>query len=190
MSKKVLGGLVAVEILAFSLLEGSMVTLGIIVAPQLFKTIGSRDLAGETFGNILGVWLWFGLGATLALVATGLVSLALSRRKGPFRLLVARLVVLPIMIGLVGAFGFVLDKMDQLQATMTQPIETYPLNTGPRLEYDQLHKLSGNLLSAALVLGLVWFGLSLVALFKLAQPASATTTQPQEEKRPLAGVEA
>ena len=55
MGKKLAVTLGGLQILAFALLEGSMLTLGAMVAPALFNTIASRDLAGKTFGNILGI---------------------------------------------------------------------------------------------------------------------------------------
>ncbi len=182
MNGKLWGWLVGLESLVFMLLEGSMFTLGILVAPQLFKTIESRDLAGRVFGNILGVWLWVGLACLLVLTATAVISLARTRPLS--RLLLGRLLTTVVMLGLVGAFGLVLARINTIQAGLTAPIDTYPTDANPRLEFDQLHKLSTNLLSVALGLGLVWFGLSLTTYLKLKTTRSSPAqpqTQPQQE---------
>ncbi len=164
MAKKWVGGLIGLEVLVFGLLEGSMVTLGLLVAPVVFKTITSRDLAGRVFGNILNVWVWPGLVCGLILLATSLLTLL---KFKPFsRWLLARTVVLVIMTGLIGGFGLVLNRIDTIQNALTQPIENYPADTNPRLEFDTLHKLSTNLLSAALILGLVWLVFSVIVLVR------------------------
>lgn len=162
MRSKVWSGLVGLEILAFTFVQGSMITLGLVVAPALFKTIASRDLAGRTFGQILGVWLWPGL-VCLAILALS-AAFTLWKLKPAGWLLWGRLVSVVLMLGLVIAFGVVLARLNTIQDGLTAPIETYPSDVNPRLEYDQLHKLSTNLLSGALGLGLVWFGLSLAVL--------------------------
>ncbi len=164
MDRRLFGVLAGVEVLVFGLLEGSMVTLGLVVAPALFKTVESRDLAGRAFGNILGVWFWVGLVCTLLLVVTGAV--ALIKVKPLNRWLLARLVVLLPMTGLIIGFGLVLSRINTIQASLTKPIEQYATDVNPRLEFDQLHKLSTNLLSFDLVLGLVWLLISIVALVR------------------------
>lgn len=174
MRSKVWSGLVGLEILAFTFVQGSMITLGLVVAPALFKTIASRDLAGRTFGQILGVWLWPGL-VCLAILALS-AAFTLWKLKPVGWLLWGRLVSVVLMLGLVIAFGVVLARLNSIQDGLTAPIETYPSDVNPRLEYDQLHKLSTNLLSGALGLGLVWFGLSLAVLvgqFKKSTAGSA-----------------
>jgi hypothetical protein len=164
MSKKLIGWLAGIEVLVFGLLEGSMVTLGLIVPIPLFKRITSRDLAGKIFGDILDRWFWVGLACVLVLLVTGVIALV--RVRPLSRLLLGRVVALGLMTGLIGAFGWALNRITTLQAGLTKPIEEYPAEVNPRLEIDQLHGLSTNLLSAALVLGLVWFGFSLAAALK------------------------
>lgn len=66
------------------------------------------------------------------------------------------------MSGLVTGFGWILARMDTIRAGLTKPIEQYPLDVNPRLEFDQLHKLSTNVLTANLFLGLTWFVVSVV----------------------------
>ncbi len=190
MNEKLWAVAAGVEAFAFMLLEGSMFGLGLLVAPVLFKTIESRDLAGRVFGNILGLWVWFGLATSLVLVVTA--GLTFARTRPLRRLLVARLAVSLVMLGLIGTFAGVLARLDTIQQSLNAPIETYPSNANPRLEFDSLHKLSTNLLTAALFLGLVWFGLSLAAFIRLrpapAERQSAQFSRPEAEVTPLSPV--
>lgn len=182
MRKKLIGWVVGVETLAFGLLEGSMVTLGLLVAPILFKKIESRDLAGRIFGGILERWFWVGLICTFILLTSAAFTFA--RVRPISRLLLARLVLAVVMSGLVVAFGFVLSRISTIQASLTKPIDEYPVDTNPRLEFDQLHQLSTNLLSTDLFIGLGWLVLSVLALVKLrnAQPVSSEAPK-LEQKR-------
>lgn len=184
MTRKLTGWLAGIEVLAFGLLEGSMVTLGLLVAPLLFKRITSRDLAGKVFGDILERWFWFGLGCALVLLVTAVV--ALLKVKPLSRLLMARLGVLVVMTGLISVFGWALSRINSLQASLTKPIEEYSTDVNPRLEIDQLHSLSTNLLSGALYLGLAWFGLSIAVLYrqwgKQSAPNSPAPVEKNEEQ--------
>ncbi len=142
------------------MLEGGMVTLGALVAPILFKNIKSADQAGRIFGKILGAWFWVGLACTVILLLSSLVTLI--NNKSGRRLYFARSFVLVPMLGLIIAFGLVLNRIEAIQSSLTKPIEEYALEANPRLEFDQLHKLSTNLLSINLFLGLGWLVLSAI----------------------------
>ena len=165
MSKKLAVGLGSLQILAFALLEGSMLTLGAMVAPALFKTISSRDLAGKTFGNILGIWLWFAVGCTVILLVCNFFDWRLSRINNLW--LTVRIAGPVLMLGLLVAFGFILGRMQELQNALPKPLDDYAVTDTPRLDIDNLHKMASNLLSAVLFIGLVWFGVSAVAYYKL-----------------------
>ncbi len=191
MSRKLWSWIVGLETLAFGLLEGSMVTLGLLVAPLLFKTIESRDTAGRLFGNILKNWLWLGVACSLTLVITALISLRARTESKPQRwFLIGRLLAAAIVLVLIGVFGGILFRMENIQNSLTGPIDSYPLDQNPRLEYDQLHKLSSNLLSAALFIALGWFGMTVMSVFRLrpvapvsdGNPASFVTAQKDADK--------
>jgi hypothetical protein len=165
MGKKLAVGLGGLEILVFAILEGSMLTLGAMVAPALFKTIDSRDLAGKTFGNILGIWLWFALACAVILLVCSVVDWRFSRTKN--LLLSIRAAGPVLMLGLLVAFGLVLNRMQELQNNLPKPLDDYAVTDGPRMDIDTLHKTSSNLLSAVLFIGLVWFVLSAIAYYQL-----------------------
>lgn len=182
MVRKIYGWLAGIEILAFSLLEGSMVSLGLLVAPNLFKTLASRDLAARVFGNILGTWFWFGLVLSLALLSSALFTLVIVKPLS--RLLVARFVALLFLTGLLVAFGFVMNRMNNILTGLEKPIEQYSPDTNPRHEIDQLHSLSTNLLSLALIMGMVWLVVSIVAMVKRINNNSSLTLSSNVQKPP------
>lgn len=174
MSKKFFAAVVAIEGLAYTALTGTMAGLGILVAPVLFKTVTSRDLAGRTFGAILNNWFWVGLVSTLLLVAGAAFTLATV--KSMRKLLLARLLILAPMLALILWFGGVMSRLTEIQNSLTKPIEEYAADVNPRLEFDQLHKLSTQLMSVDLFIGLVWFVLSVWTLTAFLGRAKATET--------------
>jgi hypothetical protein len=186
MRNKFFGAIATVETLAFSLLFGSMATLGLMVAPILFRMVTSRDLAGRVFGNILSLWFWVALVCTLSLVATAIFAFAMVKENR--RILGARLAVLVPMTAIVVWFGFVMGRMSQIQASLTRPIEEYSLTENPRLEFDGLHKLSTQLMTWNLGLSLIWFGLTIWALMAYVKRARAAkiADAPQIEREVVA----
>lgn len=188
MGKKLAVWLGGVQILAFTILEGSMLTLGAMVAPALFRSIGSRDLAGKTFGNILSIWLWFALGCAAILLVCSFLDWRLARSKNLFLRL--RLAGPPLMLGLLVGFGFILTRMQELQNALPKPLDEYALTDGPRRDIDVLHKTSSNMLSGVLLIGFIWFVLSAVTFYQLnskkVQPANVPNA-PTAESKELAG---
>lgn len=184
MGRKLAVWLGSLEILAFTLLEGSMLTLGAMVAPALFKTVASRDLAGKTFGNILGIWLWFAVGCALILLVCSALDWRLSRVKSVW--LAVRPVGPLLMLGLLVAFGFVLGRMQELQNALPKPLDDYAVTDQPRADIDNLHKLSTNLLQAVLFIGLAWFFVSAYAFYR-ANSTRKSAVEPAANKE-LAGV--
>ena len=188
MGKKLAVWLGGLEILAFALLEGSMLTLGAMVAPALFRTISSRDLAGKTFGNILGIWLWFALGCAVVLLVGSFFDWRLARFKS--RLLAVRLAGAGLMLGLLVVFGLILNRMQELQNALPKPLDEYAVTDGPRLDIDNLHKTSSNLLSAVLFFGLAWFVLSAYVYYRAGSASNRAVparTVPAPDAKELAG---
>ena len=162
-----------------------MVALGLLVPPPLFTKIGSKDLAGRIFGNILGNWLWLGLPCALLLAVTGIVTLV--RLRPSSKLLIGRAAAPLVIAALIGVFAWVLGRTQTIQDSLTKPIDDYPADVNPRLEFDTLHKLSTNLISAALVVGLVWLVLSVISLLKFAltEQISRPLAETSREELPL-----
>ena len=174
MNRKSGQGLTRLELATFGLLEGSILTLGAIVAPQLFRRIPSRDKAGRIFGQILKMWFWLGLACLLVLFATAISSLTREKTKGRF-LLAGRLAVVVGMLGLAGTFRGVLARMDAIRAELTAPIETYAADFGPRQEFNRLHRRSTGLMKNLMGLGMVWLGLSLAFVARTAKNPRGST---------------
>lgn len=164
MNKKLFGWLVGIDIMTFATFEGSALTLGW-AAPVIFSTLPSKDQAGRVFGNILSVWFWIGLVCTIILTATSL--LVLTRIKPLRRLLLVRAIICILMTVLVVIFGFLMARITTIQNSLTKPIDDYPANTGVRLEFDNLHSLSTNVVSAAIMLGFAWLIFSVLSAVKL-----------------------
>ena len=160
----------------FMVFVGSAATLGLLVAPILFKSIDSRDLAGRVFGNILTAWVFVAAVCVVVLVITAAITARRVRQNR--RLVLGRLLALVPAAVLLGIFGWVMSRINTIQSSLTQPIQNYPANQNPRLEFDQLHSVSTNLVSGAILFGLLWFGLSVVLLVRVAQPRRAEAVAP------------
>jgi hypothetical protein len=163
-------------VLALTLWLGSMITLGALVAPVLFSTLGTLDpeagraLAAQAFGTILSRVHYLSYGAGLVM----LVSLAAMALLGPRpHNLAIRLGIVALMLCVAAYSGFiVLREINGIQqelaavaavsdhAHATPPLPSSLAAGDPRRRrFDQLHVLSTRLMmfnvGAALVL-LAW----------------------------------
>jgi hypothetical protein len=138
--------LFGVEMLGWALWLGGLVSLAL-AAPLIFQLIPSRDLAGRVFGAMLTR-----LFPLIYVAAGGQLAAALLRdRRGWLKhVLVAVVLAIAAYSGIV-----VMGEMTQIQASLPGPIETLPLDDGPRARFDALHKLSERLMGVDAFLGLV-----------------------------------
>jgi hypothetical protein len=145
--------LFGVELLAYALWLGGMVAIAL-TAPVVFQVVPSRDLAGRVFGGVLArLFPLIYVCAGLMLVA-GAVQLGRARRLT--RLEAARYGLVVIMLAIALYTGVaVLGEMRAIQAALPGPIETLPLDDGPRARFDSLHKRSERLIGLDVVLALV-----------------------------------
>jgi hypothetical protein len=110
-------------LLALTLWLGSMITLGLVIAPVLFSTLSTIDpesgraLAGQAFAAILSEFHYVAYAAG----AVMLVSLAAMALLGPRpRGFAVRLGIVAIMLGVAAYSGFVvLGEMDGIQQQLT-----------------------------------------------------------------------
>jgi hypothetical protein len=125
-----------------------------LTAPVVFQVVPSRDLAGRVFGGVLArLFPLIYVCAGLMLVA-GAVQLGRARRLT--RLEAARYGLVVIMLAIALYTGVaVLGEMRAIQAALPGPIETLPLDDGPRARFDSLHKRSERLIGLDVVLALV-----------------------------------
>jgi hypothetical protein len=165
-------------VLALTLWLGSMITLGVLVAPVLFSTLstidpeGGRALAGEAFGDILARFHYLAYAAgTVMLIALAAMAL-LGPRPRSFAI---RLGIVAVMLAVATYSGLVvLGEIDGIQRQITAVASTstgdhgivlpplpssLPASDARRQRFDQLHQLSTRLMlfnmAAALVL-LAW----------------------------------
>ena len=144
--------LFGVELLAYALWLGGMVAIAL-TAPVVFQVVPSRDLAGRVFGGVLARLF------PLIYVCAGLMLVAgavqLGRARGLTRVEVARYGLVLIMLAVALYTGVaVLGEMRSIQAALPGPIETLPIEDGPRARFDSLHKLSERLMGLDVVLAL------------------------------------
>jgi hypothetical protein len=145
--------LFGLELLAYALWLGAMVAIALI-APVVFQTVPSRDLAGRVFGGALArlfplIYLCGGL-----LLAAGAFQLLRARRLT--RVEVARYGLVLAMLAVALYTGVVvLGEMRAIQASLPGPIETLPIDGGPRARFDALHKLSERLMGLDVLLALL-----------------------------------
>jgi len=81
---------------------GSLWTVGYLVAPTLFATLGDRVLAGTVAGNIFRVEAWVSVGCGLALL---LLSRLDKLEAGAVRRPLVGLIVAMLVCTLLGYFG-------------------------------------------------------------------------------------
>ena len=144
--------LLGVELLAYALWLGGMVAIAL-TAPVVFQVVPSRDLAGRVFGGVLArLFPLIYLCAGLMLVA-GAVQLARARRLTRVELARYGLVLAMLAIALYAGVA-VLGEMRTIQASLPAPIETLPLEGGPRARFDSLHSLSERLMGLDVLLAL------------------------------------
>lgn len=154
------GLLFGAEVLAWAVWLGGMVVIAI-AAPVVFQTIASRDLAGRVFGAILSRFFPIAYACGSVILCAGAARIAMGRRIGWLES--ARYGVVVVMLGITLYIGIaVLGEMTIIQASLPGPIETLPLDSGPRARFDQLHKLSERLMGIDVFLGLILLPLLLV----------------------------
>ena len=133
------------ERILLTLWVGGMWTIGFIVAPTLFATLGDdRQLAGSLAGQMFKIIYIVGLGVSLLL----LVSLLISQGAQAFKQW--RSWILTLALALI-AIGFFV-----LQPAM-QDLKTQGLLEGSEqaLQFANLHKLSSTLYTVTCLCGLV-----------------------------------
>jgi len=144
--------LFGVELLAYALWLGGMVAIAL-TAPVVFQVVPSRDLAGRVFGGVLARLFPLIYACAGLMLVAGAVQLG--RARGLTRVEVARYGLVLIMLAVALYTGVaVLGEMRSIQAALPGPIETLPIEDGPRARFDSLHKLSERLMGLDVVLAL------------------------------------
>jgi uncharacterized membrane protein len=149
-------------VLALVMWLGGLAVAGLVVAPVTFGVLEAwhpstgRILAGDVFGAVLARLhhIAYVAGALMFLVLTVQRLLGPRPRAYGFRaaLIVAMLAV-TMYSGMVAT-----PRIDQLQATVSGPLNQLPADDARRIEFDRLHQLSTSLAAATILGGLVLLG--------------------------------
>ncbi len=142
-----------VEFFGLALWLGGLATLAL-VAPLLFQTIPSRDLAGEVFGRsldrilpLLALCLGLLIGATA-------IRQAIDRPGDPLGFV--RWLVLIAMAGILGYVMLgVIGEMRILRMAMTLSLESTAPDDPLRLAFNALHRRAEQMMAVDFVLGLI-----------------------------------
>ncbi len=136
---------------AIGLWVGGLAALSLAVAPIVFRTAGSRHLAGTIFGSVLRTFGWIELG----LAAAAAACFALSHPSG--RTDWARGGMLAIMLCLLAAYSFgtnpaIAELRPQCGSFDREPASD--AERAARSRFDRLHAWSVRLVAANILVGL------------------------------------
>jgi MFS family permease len=137
---------------------GMVLGFALLIAPLLFSSLPSRDLAGGIAGKVVGRLDWAGWAAFLG----ALVLVILPRwtreigdpkeRIGPQRLWTAA--ILAALIINFASQAIVSPNLARVHARMDAPVETLPLDHPDRVAYRRVHGLSVQLMVFRILLAL------------------------------------
>jgi hypothetical protein len=139
-------------LLALVVWLGGILFFGTVLAPTLFSTLPSRELAGSVVTRSLASLHWIAIGCGVVFL---LASLAYSRMAtGSAGLMAWRhlLIVVMLALTLVSQYG-VSPKMQALRHDMVQ-IDSVAPTDARRVEFNRLHRWSTGLEQAILLMGL------------------------------------
>ncbi len=142
----------SIFVTALGLWVGGMATLGIIVAPTVFRTAPSRGVAGAIFGSILQTFGSVQIVLALLCLAALIVLLLkgnLKGKSGPLRIATAS-----IMLALVLVSQYHVGPAIAHERETIPNFDSLPSGVPQKARFDSLHKLSVRLAGATLILGL------------------------------------
>jgi hypothetical protein len=133
---------------------GGLIFFAFVLAPTLFSVVPSRHLAGNVVGRSLGALHWMGIISGLVFLMSSLAYNRLSR--GTLGVLGARQVLICLMLALTltSQFG-IMPRMDSLRASIGGEIDSAPIDSPARAQFDALHVWSTRVEGGVLLLGLV-----------------------------------
>jgi hypothetical protein len=136
-------------LLTISLWLGGIVFFAGAVAPALFSTLPSRELAGAVVTRSLAALHWMGIVAGVVFIACSMLSAVMA----PQRFATARAVLVALMLALTCASQFgVARKMSELRREMGV-IDDVAATDQRRVSFNRLHQWSTRLEGSVLVLG-------------------------------------
>jgi len=136
---------------------GLVLGFAILVAPLLFSTLPSRDVAGAIAGRVvtrldIAAWLFFVLAGALALLPRWFQEIQEDQPVGPLRLWGATLLV-ALLMTFTSQF-IVSASLGRTRARMAAPVETLPQDHPDRVAYQKAHGISRQLMFIRILLAL------------------------------------
>ena len=158
---------------------GMVLAFAILVAPLLFSTLPSRDLAGQIAGRIVARLDWAAFGAfggatALVLLPRFLQELNDEELLGPLRLWGAAAVV-ALLVCFASTF-IISPKLRQIRAAMEVPVEALAQDHPQRAAYQKAHSISRQFMGLRLLLAL-GLAVGVTALPRSKASSEATKTQ-------------
>lgn len=158
-------------LLALVVWLGGIIFFAFVVAPALFTTVGSRELAGAVVQRSLGSLHWIGVGCGIVFLAGSLIDL-----RG--RVLSIRIAAVALMLALTLISQLVVtSRMQRLHASMGV-IDSVPVTDARRAQFDSLHQWSTTLEGLVLLFGLVALYDTTRFLSKRRPESAAATARP------------
>ena len=136
---------------------GMVLGFALLMAPLLFSTLPSRDLAGQLAGRVvarldLAAWVAFGAAIVLVQGPRWVLELKEAEVLGPMRLWSAA-AVLALLMCFTSAF-IITPKLRAIRARMAGPVETIPTDHPDRIAYQKAHSISRQIMGLRLLLAL------------------------------------
>lgn len=136
---------------------GMVLGFAVLMAPLLFSSLPSRDLAGSIASKVvarldLAAFLGFGGAMALALVPRWLQDTRDADGLGPQRLWGAAALV-ALLVCFASAF-IISPKLHQLRVRMNGPIEALAADSPDRAAYQRAHSISRQFMGLRLLLAL------------------------------------
>ena len=157
MTAKTLARADAVAAVLLLLWAGMVLGFAFLVAPLLFSSLPSRDLAGMLAGKVvarldLAAWIAFGVAIVLVQGGRWLAELPETEILGPMRLWSAA-AVLALLMCFTSAF-IITPKLRVIRARMAAPVESFAPDHPDRAAYQKAHGISRQLMGLRLLLAL------------------------------------
>lgn len=136
---------------------GMVLGFAFLVAPLLFSTLPSRDLAGGIAGRVVTrldwmAWAAFGGAAALVLFPRWVKEIREDQPVGPLRLWAAAILV-TFLMGFTSQF-IVSPGLGRIKARMNGPVEALAKEHPDRVAYQKAHGISRQLMFIRLLLAL------------------------------------
>ena len=134
--------------LLLALWLGAACFFSFVMAPSAFSVLGSPDLAGSLVSRTLMILQISGIVIGAFLLLTSFLP---SRSANNFLVWIERVLLLLLTVGCVIGQFVIAFWMNQIKGNLGRPIEQVALDDPMRMQFDQLHVWSVNVLVGAMI---------------------------------------